>query len=176
MLQQTKGGHCLGPARVQRKPSRAYSVVMDLQLHFFHSKNLFLLKLLCFYGCSLWMPGAPEILQFNSRVNSVCLSGGFQRHLPHNGEGSHHCMRIGHTRSLQQRFKRGALEGPIQGWPYLTLNQYLVSLLTLWAVTSLDDWHVRVAEAVMCNSCNFIVDKLNLKLSRASLKGDWLDG
>lgn len=169
------------PELVQRKPSRACSVVVNLQLHFFSLYRPF--ETTCFYGCSLWMPGAPEILEFNSRVNSspryVFLEAfrGTYSILEREVITVWELVTLDPYREMQDR----CLEelGPIQGWPYLALNQYLLSLLTLWPVTSLYDRHLRVAEAVMCNSCIFIVDKLrssNLKLSRASLKGDWLDG
>lgn len=129
------------------------------------------------------MLGAPEILQFNSRVNSspqyVFLEA-FRGTYP---ILEREVITLWESVPLDP-YSRGAREmlrgaGPIQGWPYLILSQYLVSLLTSWAVTNLYDRHVRVAEAVMRNSCNFIVDKLrssNLNLSRTSLKGDWLDG
>lgn len=114
MLQQTKGVHCLGPTRAS--PEKTLKWIQcgheSSAAFFFHSTDLFLLKLLAFtdvaFGCQEFLN--PSVQFKGKPQSSVCLSGGFQRHLPSPciGEGSHHHVRIGCTRSLQQGCRRGA--------------------------------------------------------------------
>lgn len=67
----TKGGHCLGPTRASpEKTLKNIQCGHESPAAFFSLYRPVSFETTCFYRCSLWMPGAPEILQFNSRVNS----------------------------------------------------------------------------------------------------------
>lgn len=65
VLQQTKGGHCLGPTRASPEKTLKKSIECgrESSAAFFPLYRPVSSETTWFYRCSLWMPGAPEILQ-----------------------------------------------------------------------------------------------------------------